>query len=86
MYVLFYCVVLCIVFVLMCTVLLPPGVNPNAVNKIYHIIYYIISYHIFVQNDITLANFFNRNTLSSTKNQNGTLQIFQNTTKQKLIY
>jgi hypothetical protein len=25
----------------MCTVLLPPGVNPTAVNKIYH----IISYH-----------------------------------------
>jgi len=27
------CVVLCIVFVLMCTVLLPPGVNTIAVNK-----------------------------------------------------
>ena len=32
------CVVLCIVRVYMCTVLLPPGVNPIAVNK------YIISY------------------------------------------
>ena len=36
----FHCVVLCIVCVYMCTVLLPPGVNPTAVNK------YIISYHI----------------------------------------
>jgi hypothetical protein len=34
----FHCVVLCIVCVQMCTVLLPPGVNPIAVNK------YIISY------------------------------------------
>jgi len=31
--ILFYCVVLCIVCVYMCTVLLPPGVNPIAVNK-----------------------------------------------------
>ena len=32
----------------MCTVLLPPGVNPFAVNKYisYHITYHIISYHI----------------------------------------
>ena len=30
----------------MCTVLQPPGVNPIAVNNIYHIIYRIISYHI----------------------------------------
>jgi len=34
----FHCVVLCIVCVYMCTVLLPPGVNPIAVNK-------YISYH-----------------------------------------
>ena len=33
--ILFHCVVLCIVCVLMCTVLLPPDVNPFAVNKIY---------------------------------------------------
>ena len=33
-----HCVVLCIVCVYMCTVLLPPAVNPFAVNK------YIISY------------------------------------------
>ena len=38
----FHCVVLCIVCVQMCTVLLPPGVNPTAVNK--HIISYHISY------------------------------------------
>ena len=31
--ILFHCVVLCIVCVWMCTVLLPPGVNPTAVNK-----------------------------------------------------
>ena len=31
--ILFHCVVVCIVCVSMCTVLLPPGVNPNAVNK-----------------------------------------------------
>jgi hypothetical protein len=31
--ILFQCVVLCIVCVEMCTVLLPPGVNPIAVNK-----------------------------------------------------
>ena len=37
--ILFHCVVLCIVCVSMCTVLLPPGVNPIAVNKC------IISYH-----------------------------------------
>jgi hypothetical protein len=36
----FHCVVLCIVCVQMCTVLLPQGVIPTAVNKIY-----IISYH-----------------------------------------
>jgi hypothetical protein len=29
----FHCVVLCIVCVSMCTVLLPPGVNPIAVNE-----------------------------------------------------
>ena len=33
-----YCVVMCIVYVYICTVLLPPGVNPTAV------IEYIISY------------------------------------------
>ena len=38
--ILFHSVVLCIVCVYLCTVLLPPGVNPIAVNKIYH------SYHI----------------------------------------
>ena len=32
---LFHCVVLCTVCVQMCAVLLPPGVNPIAVNKIY---------------------------------------------------
>jgi hypothetical protein len=42
--ILFHCVVLCIVCVQMCTVLLPPGVNPIAVNK--YIISYHISYHI----------------------------------------
>ena len=35
------CVVLCTVCEQMCTLLLPPGVNPTAANK-----YYIISYHI----------------------------------------
>jgi hypothetical protein len=35
-----FCIVLCIVFVLMCTVLLPSGGYPIAVNK------YIIMYHI----------------------------------------
>jgi len=34
------CVVPCIVCVYMCTVILPPGDNPNAVNK--HIIYHMI--------------------------------------------
>jgi hypothetical protein len=38
--ILFYCVVLCIVCVQMCTVPLPPGVNPIAVNK------YFVSHHI----------------------------------------
>jgi hypothetical protein len=37
--ILFHCVVLCTVFVKMCTVLLPPGVNPIAVNKTYQ--YYL---------------------------------------------
>ena len=37
----FHCVILCIVCVYMCTVLLPPGVNPIAINKC------IVSYHIF---------------------------------------
>jgi len=36
--ILFHCVFLSIVCVQMCTVLLPPGVNPTAVNK--HIISY----------------------------------------------
>ena len=35
--ILFHCVVPCIVCVYTCTVLQPPGVNPIAVNKIYHI-------------------------------------------------
>jgi hypothetical protein len=42
--ILFYCVVLCIVCVDMCTVQLPPGVNAIAVNKIYH----IISFNVFL--------------------------------------
>jgi hypothetical protein len=33
--ILFHCVVLCIVCMQMCTVLLPPGVNPIAANEIY---------------------------------------------------
>jgi len=40
----FHCVVLCIVCVQMCTVLLPPGVNPTAVNK-YININIIINYN-----------------------------------------
>ena len=35
--ILFHCVVLCIVCVQLCTVLMPPGVKPIAVNK--YIIY-----------------------------------------------
>ena len=42
--ILFHFVVLCIVCVYMCTVLLPAGVDPIAINK--YIIYRIISYHI----------------------------------------
>jgi len=42
---LFRCVVLCTVCVYTCTVLLPPGVNPVAFYKIYHIISYHIIYH-----------------------------------------
>ena len=45
--ILFHCDVLCTVCVYMCTVLLPQGVNPTAVNKYlisYHISYHIISY------------------------------------------
>ena len=38
---LFNCVVLCTVCVQMCTVLMPPGVKPIAVNK-----YIVITYHI----------------------------------------
>ena len=38
---LFHCVVLCIVCVKMCALLLPPGVKPIAVNKIYQYIYFI---------------------------------------------
>ena len=47
LYIVCICAVLCIVCVYICTVLLPPGVNPIAVDK-YHIIssYHIISYHI----------------------------------------
>jgi len=40
-----FCVVLCIVCVYMCTVVLPPGGYPFALNK--YIISYIISCHIF---------------------------------------
>ena len=42
------CVVLCIVYVPICNVLLPPGVNPIAANKYIsrHISYHTISYHI----------------------------------------
>ena len=48
--ILFHCIVLCIVCMQMYNVLLPPGVNPVAVNKIYriisyHTITYIISHH-----------------------------------------
>jgi len=32
----------------MCTVLLPPGVNPNAVNKCHHISYHVMSCHIII--------------------------------------
>jgi len=39
-YIFFHCVVLCTVCMEICTVLLPPGVNPTAVNK------HITSYHI----------------------------------------
>ena len=48
--ILFYCIVLCIVCVSMCTVLLPPGVNPIAVNKyiVYHIMYHIIYLSIYL--------------------------------------
>jgi len=38
----YFCVVLCIVYVYMCTVLLPPGGYPVAVK-------YIISYHIVMR-------------------------------------
>ena len=38
--ILFQCVILCIVCVWLCTVLLPPGVNPTAVNISYHIVPY----------------------------------------------
>jgi hypothetical protein len=41
---LFHCVVLCIVFAQMCTVLLPPGVNRMSVNEIHHISYGYIGY------------------------------------------
>jgi hypothetical protein len=40
--ILFHCAVLCIVCVQMCTVLLPPGVNPISYIISYHIISYII--------------------------------------------
>jgi len=40
--ILFHCVVLCIVCVQICAVLLPPVVNPIAVNKIYLILFYNI--------------------------------------------
>jgi hypothetical protein len=41
--ILFHCVVLCIVCVYMCNVLLPPGVNPIAVNK-YIVVIIIIKF------------------------------------------
>jgi hypothetical protein len=44
--ILFHCALLCIVCVQVCFVILPPGVNPIAVNEIYHIIYHIRSHHI----------------------------------------
>ena len=37
------CVILCIVCVSMCTVLLPPGVNPTAVNR--YIVYVYLTYY-----------------------------------------
>jgi len=56
-----FCVVLCIVCVYMCTVLLPLGGYPIAVNKYiissYHIIsYHIISYHIIHTCEVTNQN------------------------------
>ena len=44
--ILFHCLVLCIVCVLMCIVLLSPGVKPTAVNKIHHIIYAMSKHNI----------------------------------------
>ena len=43
-----HCAFLYIVCVQICTVLLPPCVNPNAINKIYH----FKSYHIISNHDI----------------------------------
>ena len=59
--ILFHCVVLCIVYVEMCTVLLPPGVNPIAVNKTYRIISYNIhrmsaTGNTFIRNTATEIN------------------------------
>jgi len=51
LYFLFHCVVLCIVCVLMCTVLLLPGVNPIAVNK-------YISLFILVINQFDAQTFY----------------------------
>ena len=49
--ILFHCAVLCTVCVQMCTVLLPPGGNPIAVRKIYHISYSHVKL-IFIQNAV----------------------------------
>ena len=49
------CVVLCIVCVYMCTVLLPPGGYPIAVNRYISLTYHIISYHIISTPGIMLA-------------------------------
>jgi hypothetical protein len=55
--ILFQCVVLCSVWAQICTVLLPPGVNPIAVNEINH----IVSYHIIASPNLfrVYSNNFN---------------------------
>jgi hypothetical protein len=53
-------VLFCVLFVCMCTVLLPPGGYPIAVNK--YIIYYIISYHIIYR---IIYNIISRRIISS---------------------
>ena len=57
---LFYCVLLCIVFVSVCTVLPPPSVDPIADNK--YIIYLIISYHFILKGERFICDFFHKQT------------------------